>query len=398
MSAKFANPYHFAERTKYMRASIIREILKVSQRPGIISFAGGMPAPETFPLEDFGRAVQDTLREDGTRALQYYITEGHPKLKEYMCGWLSKQGIDCTPDQMLLTHGSQQALDLLGKIFIGPNDSILVENPTYLGAIQSFNAYQTKYVTVPIDEQGMRLDELKQKLSKHKVRFAYTVPTFQNPAGVTMTLDRRKSFLEMARKKNVPIIEDDPYGLLRFKGTFVPSLYSLSKGRGVVYLSTFSKLLSPGIRLGYIVAEKEVIQQLVYAKQATDLQNNTFIQFAVYHYCKNGSLEKHIPSIIEDYKHRAGVMMNAIREFFPAQVKCYEPEGGMFVWCELPKGLKASKVFAKALKRNVAFVDGSVFFANGGGENTMRLNFTNSTDAAIRTGISHLAEAIRSFL
>jgi 2-aminoadipate transaminase len=390
--------YRFAERTKHMRGSVIREILKISQRPGVISFAGGMPAPETFPLKDFQRAVEDTLEHDGTRALQYYITEGHPELKAYLCGWLAKQGINCTPEQMLLTHGSQQALDLLGKIFIGPRDSILVENPTYLGAIQSFNAYQPRYVTVPIDEQGIKPEDLKKQLAKHKVRFAYTVPTFQNPTGLTMSLARRQAYLEITKKKGVPIIEDDPYGLLRFKGNAVPSLYSLAKGKGVIYLSTFSKLLSPGIRLGYIVAEKDVIQQLVFAKQATDLQNNTFIQFAVHHYCKNGSLEKHIPNIIEDYKHRAGVMMDAIREHFPAEVKLFEPEGGMFVWCELPKKLKASKVFAKAIEHNVAFVDGSVFFANGGGENTMRLNFTNSTDAAIKTGIARLGETIKSLL
>ncbi len=391
-------PYHFADRTKNMRASIIREILKMAQRPKVISFAGGMPAPVTFPLKEFQKAVQDTFREDGTRALQYYITEGHPKLKEYLCGWLSKQGIESAPEQMLLTHGSQQGLDLLAKIFIGPGDSILVENPTYLGAIQSFNAYEPSYVTVPIDEEGMRPEEVEKQLARRKVKFIYTVPTFQNPTGITMSLARRKALLAMAGKKGIPIIEDDPYGLLRFKGEFVPSLYSLAKGKGVVYMSTFSKLLSPGIRLGYMVAEKEVVQQLVYAKQASDLQNNTFIQFAVHHYCKNGSLEKHIPLIIKDYKHRAEVMMAAIRQHFPYQVKCFEPQGGMFVWCELPKGLAAAQVFKKALKKNVAFVDGSVFFANGGGENTMRLNFTNSTDEAIETGIARLGETIHSFL
>ncbi len=390
--------YRFAERTKNMRASIIREILKMAQRPRVISFAGGMPAPVTFPLKEFQKAVADTIQMDGTKALQYYITEGHPLLKEYLCGWLKKQQIECRPEQMLLTHGSQQGLDLLGKIFIGPGDSILVENPTYLGAIQSFNAYEPRYITVPIDEQGLQPDQLEKVLAKNKVQFIYTVPTFQNPTGLTMSLSRRRALLEIAGKKGIPIIEDDPYGLLRFKGEAVPSLYALAKGKGVIYMSTFSKLLSPGIRLGFMVAENEVIQQLVYAKQASDLQNNTFIQFAVYHYCKNGSLEKHIPKIIVDYAHRAEVMMAAIRENFPKQVKCFEPEGGMFVWCELPKGIRAADVFKKAIKKDVAFVDGSVFYPNGGGENTMRLNFTNSTDEAIRTGISRLGGVIRSFL
>jgi 2-aminoadipate transaminase len=388
----------FAERTGRMRASIIREILKVSSRPGMTSFAGGLPAPEMFPTKQFEIAVRDTLRVDGRKALQYMVTEGHAGLKEFLCRWLEKQEIYSKPEQMLLTHGSQQALDLLGKIFLNPGDSILVEDPTYLGAIQSFNAYQPKYVTVATDEEGMIPADLEKKLSKNKIRFIYTVPTFQNPTGITMSLRRRKALIALARKKNVTIIEDDPYGILRFEGQPLPSLYSLADGKGVVYMSTFSKLLSPGIRLGWLVAEKEIVKQLVFAKQASDLQTNTFIQYAVYHYCKHGFLDKHIPLIIADYKRRASVMMEAIRAYFPADVKCFEPQGGMFVWCQLPGGLKASQVFPKAIQKKVAFVDGSVFYANGGGENTMRLNFTNSTDAAIRSGIERLGKVISSFL
>jgi 2-aminoadipate transaminase len=381
-----------------MQASIIREILKIAQRPGMMSFAGGLPAPATFPLKEFERAVKDTLRLDGTKALQYYITEGHPDLKAYLCNWLKPQGIRATADQMLLTHGSQQALDLLAKIFINPNDQILVENPTYLGALQSFNAYQTRYLTVDIDEMGMKPEEVEKKLAKNQVKFIYTVPTFQNPSGVTMSLERRLALLKIASRRGIPIVEDDPYGLLRFKGKTVPSLYALAKGKGVIYLSTFSKLLSPGIRLGYVLAQKEVLQQLILAKQGSDLQNNTFIQFVVHHYCKNGSLERHLPFIINDYKHRAGVMMDALHRYFPKEVTCYEPEGGMFVWSLLPKGLKASVVFERALKKNVAFVDGSVFFANGGGENTMRLNYTNASDASLKEGVRRLASVIESFL
>lgn len=390
--------YAFAERTRHMAASIIREILKVSSRPGVISFAGGLPAPETFPLKQFERAVRDTLRIDGTRALQYMVTEGHAGLKRYLCGWLKKQKINERPEQMLLTQGSQQGLDLIGKIFLKPGDAILVEDPTYLGAIQCLNAYQIKYRTVPINHNGMDPDALETVLRRHKVRFIYTVPTFQNPAGVTMTLERRRSLIRLAARYGVPIVEDDPYSILRFKGTFVPSLYSLAKGKGVLYLSTFSKLLSPGIRLGYVLAEPAVIRQLVFAKQASDLQTNTFIQYAVYHYCQHGYLEKHIPFIIRNYKHKAGVMMRAIRRYVPKEVMCYEPEGGMFVWCVLPKKIKARTVFAKSIRKHVAFVDGSVFYANGGGENTMRLNFTNSSDDAIQTGVKRLGETIRSLL
>jgi 2-aminoadipate transaminase len=230
------------------------------------------------------------------------------------------------------------------------------------------------------------------------VKFIYVVPTFQNPSGVTMTLERRKALLSIAAKKNIPIIEDDPYGLLRFKGKWVPSLYSLAKGKGVIYLSTFSKSLSPGIRLGYVLADGPIIQQLVFAKQAADLQTNSFIQHVVYHYCRMGFFEKHIPTIIKDYAHRANVMLSAIHEHFPSDVKIVEPEGGMFIWCTLPKGIKSADVFKKAIQQNVAFVDGSAFYANGGGENTMRLNFTNSSDDAIRSGIKRLGGVIRSFL
>ncbi len=386
--------YTFARRTKRMRASIIREILKIASRPNVISFAGGLPAPTAFPLKEFGAAIRKALTVDGVRSLQYYITEGHLGLKTYLCRWLGKQGLKVDPSEMVFTHGSQQGLELVAKILLNPGDKILVEDPTYLGAIQCFNGYEVKYITVPIDSEGMQTDNLDALLRRHKIRFIYTVPTFHNPAGVTMSLRRRKALLAAAKRHNVPVIEDDPYGLLRFKGAVMPSLYQLARGKGVVYMTTFSKLLSPGIRLGMLVAGQEVMQQLLYAKQASDLQNNTLIQYAVYHYCQAGNLERHIPKIIKDYKRRAGVMMESIRKHFPASVNYIEPEGGMFVWCQLPKHVKASDVFKSAIAKNVAFVDGSVFYANGGGENTMRLNFTNSTDDAIRTGIARLGAVI----
>jgi len=392
------SPYRFASRVSKMSSSIIREILKVSSRPNVISFAGGLPAPSAFPLKQFERAVRDTFRIDGTRALQYMVTEGHRGLKFQLLKYLKTQGIHGKADHMLFTNGSQQALELLGKILLNKGDKILMEDPTYLGAIQCFNGHEITYVTVPLDNEGPDPAELKRQLSHHKVKFIYTVPTFQNPAGFTMSLGRRRILLAEAKRHNIPIIEDDPYGVLRFRGKPVPSLYALSKGKGVIYLSTFSKLLSPGIRLGFVLAEPSVIHPLLLAKQATDLQTNSLIQYAVYHYCRRGNLARHIPKIIKDYKHRAGVMMEAIRHHFPPEVECREPEGGMFVWCQLPQGIRASEVFQKAIRRRVAFVDGSVFFANGGGENTMRLNFTSSTDEQIRTGIATLGRVLKSFL
>lgn len=388
----------YALRTHRMKASIIREILKIASKGDIISFAGGLPAPEGFPVKQFEQACQDAIQIDGVKALQYAVTEGLPELKQFLCGWLIKWGINVKPEEMLLTNGSQQALDLLGKIFLNPGDSILVEDPTYLGAIQNFNSYEASYITVPMDDDGLPPEEVEKKLRVSKPRFIYVVPTFHNPAGVTMPLERRKALIKIAHKYNVPIVEDDPYSFIRFDGEFVPSLYSLAKGKGIIYMSTFSKLLSPGIRLGFVLAEEDVIQHLVYAKQAADLQANTFIQYAVYHYCRHGHLDKHLPAIVKEYRRRATVMIKAIRQSFPKEVHIVEPQGGMFVWCTMPKHIKAREVFAKTIKQKVAFVDGSVFFANGGGENTMRLNFTNMPDASIKKGIAILGDAVRSFL
>jgi len=381
-----------------MQASTIREILKITKRPEVISFAGGLPAPELFPVETFREALNRTLREDGAAALQYDVTEGYPPLKEFLCAWLARQGLRATPDRMMMTNGSQQALDLIGKIFLDPNDKVLVENPTYLGAVQSFNAYQARYSCVPMDPEGLIIEEAEAKIQKDKPRFAYLVPTFQNPSGITMSRERRVALIKTARRHKLPLVEDDPYGYLRFSGQAQPSLYSLANGRGVIYLSTFSKILSPGIRLGFVIAEPEIIQELVLAKQAADLQPNSLIQRAVYHYGKNGHLERHIPLIVESYRQRAGAMLAAMERYFPASVRWVPPEGGMFVWCMLPKGMSASRLFGKAIAANVAFVTGNVFHANGGGDETLRLNFTNSSPQQIEEGIKRLGKVFSEAL
>jgi len=385
----------FAKRMERMQASTIREILKITKRPDIISFAGGLPAPELFPVEAFREALNQTLREDGASALQYDVTEGYLPLKEFLCKWLARHGLNCTPDHMMMTNGSQQALDLIGKVLLDPNDKVLVENPTYLGAIQSFNAYQARYSCVPMDSEGILIEKADERIRKDKPRFAYLVPTFQNPSGITMTHQRRIDFIKVARRHKLLIVEDDPYGYLRFSGQMQPSLYSLAKDRGVIYLSTFSKILSPGIRLGFVVAEPEMIQELVLAKQAADLQPNSLLQRAVYHYCKKGHLDRHIPLIIASYRERAGAMLAAMDRFFPSSVRWVPPEGGMFVWCMLPKGMSAAKLFKKAIEAKVAFVAGHVFHANGGGDETLRLNFTNSTPEQIEEGIKRLGKVFR---
>ncbi len=373
-----------------MQRSTIREILKITKRPDIISFAGGLPAPELFPLEAFRDSLNQALQEEGAAALQYDLTEGYEPLKEFLCQWLARHGLPCQPEEMLLTHGSQQALDLIGKVFLNPEDRILVENPTYLGAIQAFNAYQARYSSVPMDASGLIIEDAEKAIRKSRPKLAYLVPTFQNPSGITMNLERRKAFLKLAQKHGLPVVEDDPYSYLRFSGAAQVSLYSLAKGRGVIYLSTFSKILSPGIRLGFVIAEPQVIQALVLAKQAADLQTNSLIQRAVYYYGKNGHLDRHIPSIVESYRQRAGTMLASMDRYFPSSVRWVPPEGGMFIWCMLPKGMSATKLFKKAAAAKVAYVTGSVFHANGGGDETLRLNFTNSTPDQIEEGIKRL--------
>ena len=298
----------------------------------------------------------------------------------------------------MLTNGSQQALDLLGKIFLDPGDRVLVEDPTYLGALQAFNAYEPAYVTVGMDDQGVPVPEKFAAALKRKPKFAYLVPTFQNPSGVTLTLERRKRILALAKKAKLPILEDDPYGYLRFSGKPVSSLFALAKGRGVIYLSTLSKILSPGIRVGFVLAEPEIINALVLAKQAADLQPNSLIQRAVYRYAKAGHFERHIPRIIEAYGQRAHWMLDAIKTHFPAEVQAVVPEGGMFVWCRLPKKLSSTKLFPEAVKADVAYVTGTVFYANGGGDHALRLNFTNSTKEQIEMGIQRLGSIFKKHL
>ncbi len=381
-----------------MQRSTIREILKITKRPDVISFAGGLPAPELFPLEAFQDALNETLRVEGPASLQYDLTEGYPPLKEFLCGWLGRHGLRCKPEEMLLTNGSQQALDLIGKIYLDPNDRVLVENPTYLGAIQAFNAYEARYSVVPMDASGLLIPDAEKKIRKDRPKLAYLVPTFQNPSGITMSLERRKAFLRLARKHRLPVVEDDPYGYLRFSGDAQPSLYALAKGRGVIYLSTFSKILSPGIRLGFVIAEAPVIQALVLAKQAADLQPNSLLQRAVYYYGKNGHLDRHIPAIITSYRMRAGKMLAAMDRYFPPTIRWVPPEGGMFVWCTLAKGMSAGRLFKKAIEANVAYVTGSVFHANGGGDQTLRLNFTNSTPEQIEEGIRRLGKVFSEAL
>ena len=395
--------HRFAQRTQRMGSSAIRELLKLTEQPDIISFGGGMPAPDVFPIEQFREACDTVLRNQGPLALQYGPTEGYKPLREMIVRHTSRYGLEVTPDNILITSGSQQALDLLGKILINPGDRILVESPTYLGALQAWASYGAEYVTVPMDENGMMTDVLEEAL-RSGPKFIYVLPNFQNPTGVTLSMERRHKVIELADRYGVPIVEDDPYGQLRYEGEHLSSIVALDSqirdpgdrcyGGNVIYLSTFSKTLSPGLRLAWVVAPPEVIRKLVNAKQGADLHTATFNQLVAYEVARAGFLDQHIKLIRKVYGERRDVMLGAMDAYFPPGVEWTHPEGGLFLWGTLPEDLSAADVLKQAIEQKVAFVPGAPFHTSGGGHNTMRLNFSNATPEKIREGIGRLGRVI----
>lgn len=393
----------FAQRTQRMAGSIIRELLKLTEKPDVISFAGGMPAPEIFPVKEFKEATALVLNDYGPKALQYGATEGYLPLRDMIARHTQRYGLNVTVDNIMITSGSQQALDLLGKVFVNPGDRILCESPTYLGALQAWNSYGAEYVTVPDDQDGMRTDMLESAL-RAGPKFIYVLPNFQNPGGTTLSLERRHRLIELADQYGVPIVEDDPYGQLRFEGEHLPPIVVLdgqehhsrsAHYRGnVIYLSTFSKILAPGIRLAWVVAPREVINKLTLAKQGADLHTSTFNQMIAYEVGKGGFIDDHVHVIRKVYRERRDVMLAAMREYFPAGVTWTEPKGGLFLWVTLPAGMDATKLLKAALERKVAFVPGASFHPTGGGNNTMRLNFSNANPEKIRAGIERLGDVL----
>jgi 2-aminoadipate transaminase len=399
--------YRYSFRAQRMGSSVIRELLKLTEQPDIISFAGGLPAPEVFPLKEFREACIAVLDTCGPQALQYGTTEGYRPLREMIARHTTRYGIEITADNILITSGSQQALDFIGRLFINNGDHVLVESPTYLGALQAWNAYGAEYISVPSDENGMIVDELETAL-RVGPKFIYVLPNFQNPTGSTLSLERRKKLVELADKYGVPIVEDDPYGQLRFEGEHLPSVVSLdSEFRGpngghysgnVIYLSTFSKLLAPGLRLAWIIAPAEVIRKIVMAKQAADLHTATFNQYVAYEVGKGGFLDEHVKFIRQVYKERRDVMLEMMDEVFPSEVRWTRPHGGMFLWGILPQDMDAANVLQKAIEHKVAFVPGASFHPNGGGQNTMRINFSYSKPEVIREGITRLGVLLKELV
>lgn len=385
-----------ARRALEGKSSVIREILKVTQQPDVISFAGGLPAPESFPLDALRAAFDDVLREVGPASLQYSTTEGHPALREWLAARESAAGVPTTPEQVLIVSGSQQGLDLIGKAFIDDGSKVLVESPTYLGAMQAFAMFGARCAELPCDDAGIVPERIDAALAGG-ARFAYVMPTFSNPTGRTLSAQRRSALAAVARRFDLMLVEDDPYGELYYRAAPPPGLRHHAPER-TVRLGSFSKILAPGLRIGYVIAPTSVIDVLVRLKQATDLHTATLAQQAAFRVLSSGLLDRHLPAVRERYASQCRVMLEALEEQMPSGTTWTRPEGGMFVWLELPQNVDAEPLLAQALEQRVAFVPGSAFFAAAARRNTLRLSFVTVSPERIRAGVATLARLVRAAL
>ncbi len=383
----------FSKLATSLEASVIRETLKLSNKPGIINFAGGLPAAELFPTEWINECIEAVMTEHAGAALQYSISQGVLSLRELLAERISRQGLPVTPDNILITTGSQQGLDLIGRVFIEPGDFVITELPTYLGALQAFNFYQARYAPVTMDNDGMIIDQLEEKIRLFNPKLIYVVPNFQNPSGITLSYQRRKALMSLVFRHQIALIDDNPYGELRYSGTQQPSLRGLG-GDAVIQLGTFSKLISPGLRVGWICAPVSAIKIIEKAKQAVDLHSATFTQYIVAEFLKRGYLEPHIDIIKASYAARREIMINAMKEHFPSCVHWPHPDGGLFLWLQLPETVSATMVFQQAVHEGVAFIPGRPFHPDGTGDNTMRLNFASSNAESIIEGIKRLGRVL----
>jgi len=389
-----------AARTQRMQSSVIRELLKWTMQPDVISFAGGLPAPEFFPIREVEEACHQILQHEGQMALQYSPTEGYLPLKEYLAETLSKYGILVEPENILLVHGSQQGLDLIGKLFVDSGTCVVTCRPTYVGALQAWNAYEAQYCTVPMDDDGMRVELLPEILKKapQQPRFIYVLPNFQNPAGTTLSLQRREMLTQIAREHDLVIVEDDPYGELRYEGEDITPIFRLAPER-TLYLSTFSKTLAPGLRLAWVVAPKPIIARMVQAKQGADLHTGTFIQMLANDICQRGILRQHVKRLRKVYRVRRDVMLDALTEHMPEGVSWTRPLGGLFLWLRASEKIDTREFLKKAAAKKVAYVPGYGFYPNeDGGHHSMRLNFSNACEEMINEGIYRLGKTMKEEL
>lgn len=390
----------FAKRMEGLKGSEIRELLKLTEKPEVISFAGGLPAPELFPVEEMKEVSRIVLEESGTQALQYSTTEGFEPLREQISRRMnSKNKTNVTKDEILVTNGSQQGLDFAGKVFLDEGDVVLCESPSYLGAINAFKAYSPKFIEVPTDKNGMIMEELEEILkSTENVKMIYVIPDFQNPTGRTWPLERRQKFMEIVNKYEVPVIEDNPYGELRFDGESLPSLKSMDKKGLVIFLGTFSKIFCPGYRLGWTCASQDILSKFIFVKQGADLQASSISQREVSKFIELYDLDNHVKKIKEVYVRRRDLMLNTMKEEFPEGIEYTHPEGGLFTWVELPKHLDSRVIMKDCLENNVAYVPGGSFFPNGGKENCFRLNYSNMPEERIVEGIKRLGLVLKQHM
>jgi 2-aminoadipate transaminase len=377
-----------------METSVIREILKISSQPGVISFAGGLPAPELFPLNDLSAALESALSKYGPAVVQYSLSFGITPLRELIAQRATERGTKSATENILITSGGQQAIELLARAFIEPGDYIITENPTYVGALQAFTYYKARYAAVDMDDQGMLIDQVEDKIKKFHPKIIYTISNFQNPTGITMSLERRKQLLEVATKYNIPVFDDNPYSDIRFAGKPQPTLKSLG-GDAVIAIRTFSKTIAPGMRIGWMNGPANIMPYFEKIKQCVDLHTSTLGQYIILEYLRAGKAEPHIEIIKADYLTKRDLMISTMREHFPQGCRWTEPEGGLFLWVELPKHLSAKELLPKAIDMKVAYVYGQPFFPDGSGKNTLRLNYSNATHEGIVEGIKRLARLIK---
>lgn len=395
-------PGLLSETSKSLRRSEIRELLKITRQPGIISFAGGLPYPGLFPTEVMKDVLSTILEREGDLALQYGPTEGDSRLIDFLVKWMRKdEGAEIDKENILIVSGAQQALDLISKVFIDPEDPIIIGLPSYLGALQAFRSIRAKMIGVPVGKQGMDVDKVEEILKKYgkkgeKIKFIYVVPDFQNPSGVTMTLERREKLLELCYEYGTIVIEDSPYRELRFEGESIPMLGAMDKRGYAFSLHTFSKILFPGTRIGWIIANKAIMDKLVMAKQPTDLCSSPFAQSVIYEFCRRGLLKPHIKKIVKVYRKKRDLMLEALEKYMPneAGINWTHPHGGLFLWVSLPEHLDAEELFPKAVEKKVAYVMGSAFHFDRSGKNTMRLNFSFPSEEQIEEGIKRLADLV----
>ena len=388
----------FADRMAISHKSFIREILKATEDPSVISFAGGLPNPQFFPVNEISKAATKVFQDSGKELLQYSTTEGYFPLRKFIADrYLEKKGLFIDPDEILITNGSQQGIDLIGKIFLNKGDHVIIEKPGYLGAIQAFTTYEPTFHQIPLLEDGIELELLEKTLKEYDCKLFYTVPNFQNPSGISYSKEKRQQLANLLKSYNTILVEDDPYGELRFMGEDQPIIKQYLNDQTIL-LGSFSKIVAPGFRLGWLCAPKEILEKIIIAKQASDLHSSCVSQRIIYQHLCNHALDAHISKIGVAYKRQRDLMVAMIDRHFPEEVKYTKPEGGMFLWITLPEEISAMKLFELAIHENVAFVPGNAFYVDGNGGNTLRLNFSNSDEVRIEEGMLRLAKAIKKLM